>query len=188
MPIPAAIMGGSSLLAGGLNYLGQSSANAANLKIAQKQMDFQERMSNTAYQRAMLDMDQAGLNPILAYQQGGASSPVGASIQQQNELGGAVASAIDAGRALAEIRNLKEQNIKIGADTDLSRALAASAREEAKVKSTTAKQLDLQLPGMEVEKDIDESFLGPIMRYIKRFGSGIGSLIPNVNIFNKKSR
>lgn len=34
-----------------------------------------KHLSDTAYQRAMTDMRAAGLNPILAYKQGGASSP-----------------------------------------------------------------------------------------------------------------
>lgn len=46
---------------------------------AQKNRDFQERMSNTSYQRAVEDMKKAGINPLLAVSQGGASSPSGDS-------------------------------------------------------------------------------------------------------------
>lgn len=64
-----------------MQYQTQSRQKAMefNAAEAQKNRDWQEMMSNTQYQRAIADMKKAGLNPILAYSQGGAGVPSGAT-------------------------------------------------------------------------------------------------------------
>lgn len=60
------------------NHIEQNAAMSYNSAEALANRNFQERMSNTSYQRAVEDMRKAGLNPILAFANGGASTPGGA--------------------------------------------------------------------------------------------------------------
>lgn len=86
------------------SLLGGERRNAAQSDAANAQMAFQSDMSGSSYQRAVQDMKLAGLNPMLAYSQGGASTPVGAMPQFQDSISSAIQSGVGAmtGHASAE--------------------------------------------------------------------------------------
>lgn len=141
---PALIAAGVS---GGLAAFGQERTNAQNAQLAREQMAFQAEMSGTSYQRAVADMMAAGLNPMLAYSQGGASTPSGQTAVMQNALGAGATSgaqgyqlALNAAQNVADIHLKGEQAGAAGSQEDLNRANMNLALVEAANKAA-------QLPG-----------------------------------------
>jgi len=105
----------ASVASGVAGFLGQQDTNAANQANAQAQMDFQERMSNSAYQRQVKDMESAGLNPMLAYVKGGgASSPSGSMATYQNPAAAGVSSALSS----AQVSQTHAQTKQTSAQTN----------------------------------------------------------------------
>lgn len=89
--------GWGTVIGAGIGLIGGILGNSSSAKSAQRQMDFQERMSNTAHQREVADLRAAGLNPVLSGTGGaGSTTPQGAKYEATN-VGEATVSGAKAG-------------------------------------------------------------------------------------------
>lgn len=135
--IPAA----ASLISSYLGKQGQEDTNKENIQLGREQIAFQERMSSTAYQRSTADMQAAGLNPMLAYQQGGASSPSGAMPQIQNSMAAGLASGKQASDTFSSVQQVAYSK----AQTDLVQAQAEKVRSETMEQNLNTALLQAQI-------------------------------------------
>lgn len=144
--IAGPLLGG--LAAGALGVLGSRNANRANIAEAARNRDWQESMSNSSYQRAMADMRVAGLNPMLAFMRGGASTPSGAQAAAiQNELGTIANSAMDMARLNADYNKIRK-------DTELSEAMIKNQQADSLLKSVSSAKVlkESELLGLNVNQ------------------------------------
>jgi len=95
--LPAVIGAAGSLIGGRSSARAQARANETNIQLSRENRAWEEMMSNTAYQRGTEDMIRAGINPMLAVSQGGASTPntSAATVQPVDAMGKGIASAAD---------------------------------------------------------------------------------------------
>lgn len=89
---------------------------------AQEAMDWQERMSNTAYQRAAKDMKAAGINPIYAVQGGGIS---GASAGGGHTAVGSAGGGTTASSAVPQLPSVSTSAQQLAAGAQAMQGLAA---------------------------------------------------------------
>lgn len=127
---------GGALIGGLGSFFSASASNKAMKKIAREQMQFQERMSNTAHQREIKDLSKAGLNPMLSVAPGGhgASTPEGSQAGHMDEFGSAAHSVSSGVQAAANIKLIQAQ-------TEAATATANNQNSQAAVNVATVPKI-----------------------------------------------
>lgn len=152
----------ASLAGSMLSARGQRDANRMNRLIARENREWQERMSNTAYQRSAKDLEAAGLNRILALG-GPASTPAGNIATMQNEK----AAYANTGLLAAQINDIR-------ASTQLKKAQARAITPAAEFGEGVGSAVDYSKTKL---KEVEWKSLGDqVMRDTSKIIRGISEL------------
>lgn len=175
---PAGAIAGASIL-GGIGAGEDSAAataatNSSNRDIANAQMAFQERMSSSAHQREVNDLQLAGLNPLLSAN-AGASTPAGASatmVSPDTKVGPEMISS-----GIAQAVQMKLATAKQAKEINLLDAQEKKARTEEKV-------IRSGVPAAETKNKFYDKIWGPAIDKLIEGMQSSGSKAPAVRGFD----
>ena len=130
---------------------------------AAKQREWQEKMRSTGYQTAMADLKAAGLNPMLAYSQGPAAMPTGATASANTlpQVSNKVQAALSANATAAQIANTNASTEKTKADTAVSNATAKQVEAQTALTTNSAENMKqtIERTTAEIDKTKQEVYL-----------------------------
>jgi len=190
----------AGIISGGIGLLGTIFSNNESDRRADKQMDFQQRNSDSAHSREVLDLKKAGLNPILSALGAGASSPTGAAGAVQDIAPG-ISKGMDTAIAVkGQNKQIQAQDAginNVNADTKnktiQSTVLANEAVSSAldiKQKGLSNKLMEQTLPHAikKAKSEGDYSEINQIMGIINSGANSAGSLMNLGNFLPKGAK
>jgi len=136
--LPSIIGLGSAVAPTALSIANQQDVNKQNKTFAREQMDFQERMSNTAHQREIADLKKAGLNPILSSKYGGSSTPTGSMATMLNPMGDSTQNLTSTAQTLLNTTRLKNEIATMKTQQTLNQSTAQKQFQDARIQKEYA--------------------------------------------------